>query len=82
MAREEDWVFMDWADMDKDGPLCAEQMLFIRALEAAADCSSLAGQDGSRYAVHAEMLSKKLDKFFYDEEKGAYIDTYASGGGM
>ena len=79
IGREEDWVFMDWADMDKDGPLCAEQMLFIRALEAAADCSSLAGQDGSRYAVHAERLSKKLDKFFYDEEKGAYIDTYASG---
>ena len=79
IGREEDWIFMDWADMDKDGPLCAEQMLFIRALEAAADCASLAGQDGSRYAAHAEMLSKKLDKFFYDEEKGAYIDTYASG---
>ena len=79
VGREEDWVFMDWADMDKDGPLCAEQMLFIRALEAAADCSSLAGQDGSRYAAHAERLSKKLDRFFYDEEKGAYIDTYASG---
>ena len=79
VGREEDWVFMDWADMDKDGPLCAEQMLFIRALEAAAGCASLAGQDGSRYAAHAERLSKKLDRFFYDEEKGAYIDTYASG---
>ncbi len=79
IGREEDWVFIDWADMDKDGPLCAEQMLFIRALEAAADCASLAGQDGSRYAAHAERLSKKLDNFFYDEEKGAYIDTYASG---
>lgn len=79
IGREEDWVFMDWADMDKDGPLCAEQMLFIRALEAAADCALLAGQDGSRYAAHAETLAKKLDAFFYDEEKGAYIDTYASG---
>ena len=47
---------------DPDMLARAEQMLFIRALEAAADCALLAGQDGSRYAAHAERLSKKLDR--------------------
>jgi len=27
VGRPGDWVFIDWADLDKDGPLCAEQML-------------------------------------------------------
>ncbi len=26
--KKKDWVYIDWADMDKDGPLCAEQMLY------------------------------------------------------
>ena len=80
VGREEDWVFMDWADMDKDGPLCAEQMLFIRALEAAARLR-FAGRAG-RQPVRSPCRDgwrKSWTGFFYDEEKGAYIDTYASG---
>lgn len=79
IGRDDDWVFMDWAELDKDGPLCGEQMLFIRALEAVAACAALANADGSRYASHAANLAQKLNRFFYDEELGAYVDTYASG---
>ena len=28
VGREGDWIFIDWADLDKEGVLCAEQMLF------------------------------------------------------
>lgn len=28
IGREGDWIFIDWADLDKEGALCAEQMLF------------------------------------------------------
>lgn len=28
IGKEKDWIYIDWADMDKDGPLCAEQMLY------------------------------------------------------
>ena len=28
VGRENDWIYIDWADMDKTGALCAEQMLF------------------------------------------------------
>ena len=79
LAGRKTWVFMDWADMDKDGPLCAEQMLFIRALETAADCASLASAGRQPVRSPCRKAVKKLDRFFYDEEKGAYIDTYASG---
>lgn len=78
-GREGDWVFIDWAEMDKEGALCAEQILFIKALETTALCANLIGLDGSEYRRQADAVREKLDAFFYDEEKGCYIDGYASG---
>lgn len=31
-GKEGDWVFIDWAEMDKTGALCGEQILWARAL--------------------------------------------------
>lgn len=73
------WIFIDWADMDKEYALCAEQMLLRRALEAMARLAASMGEDGSRYQEEADALAEKIDAFFWDEEKGAYIDSYASG---
>lgn len=73
------WIFIDWADMDKEYALCAEQMLLRRALEAMARLSDLMGEDGSHYQTQADALAEKIDKYFWDEEKGAYIDSFASG---
>lgn len=73
------WIFIDWADMDKDTCLCAEQMLLLRALEAMANLAELVGEDGSAYRAIFDDLHGKVDAFFWDEEKGAYIDSYASG---
>ena len=78
-GRENDWTFIDWADMDKEGALFAEQVLFIKALEAAARCAELSGEDGDLYTRQADEIRAKLDEFFYDGEKGCYIDGYASG---
>ncbi len=78
-GRKEDWVFVDWADMDKTGALSAEQMLFIKALEAAARCAQLSGCDGGEYARAARQVRAKLDEYFFDAEKGCYIDSYESG---
>ena len=73
------WIFIDWADMDKEYALCAEQMLLRRALESMARLSALMGEDGSRYQREADALARKIDEYFWDEEKGAYIDSFASG---
>lgn len=79
VGREQDWVFVDWADMDKVGALSAEQMLYIKALEAAARCAQLCGCAGDEYLRTAQDVRAKLDEYFFDEEKGCYIDSYESG---
>ena len=65
--------------MDKGGAMSAEQMLFIKALDATARCAEIAGEDGMQYASEAASVREKLDKFFFDEEKGCYIDCYETG---
>ena len=76
----DDWVFIDWHNpLDKTGALCAEQMLYLKALETGAKCAALLGEDGSRYHALADSLRGKIDRFFWNEEKGAYIDSYESG---
>lgn len=74
-----DWIFIDWADMDKTGAVCAEQMLFVKSLEAMAECSKLIGEDDSIYLMHAKEVRKKIDEFYWNEELGVYIDSYESG---
>nr|MDD6334890.1 alpha-rhamnosidase [bacterium] len=79
IGQEGDWVFVDWSDMDKTGAVCAEQMLLARALEAMASLCTLCGEDGRAYAARAAELRGKIDAFFWREDKGAYIDSFASG---
>lgn len=75
-----DWVFIDWADMDKDGALCAEQLLFSEAYRVMSCMARVAGADGEdEFAAKHRELAEKIDRFFWREELGAYIDTYESG---
>ena len=77
VGRKQDWVFIDWADFDRDGPLCAEQMLF------AASCRAMAmfapESEKQKYLSLYDGLLEKIDRFFWDEEKQAYIDSFQSG---
>ena len=73
------WIFVDWAEMDKEYAVCAEQILLRRALESMARLAEMCGADGARYQAEADALAGKIDEYFWDEEKGAYIDSYASG---
>ena len=79
VGRENDWIYIDWADMDKDGPLCAEQMLYAACFRVMAEISEQLGKDGSAYRQDYEKLTASIEKFFWDEEKGAYIDSFTSG---
>lgn len=78
-GKEGDWVFVDWSEIDKEGAVCAEQMLYVHTLRVMAELSALLGQDGTAYARKAEEMARKVDAFYWDEEKGGYIDSYASG---
>ena len=74
-----DWVFMDWTEMDKDGAVCAEQILLWRASQTMAEMAKLCGLDGSEYLARAEKLYTLIQERFWDEEKHAFIDTVESG---
>lgn len=78
-AQDKDWVYIDWADMDKDGPLCAEQMLYAASLRTMAEISEILGKSGTGYRQEFERLKQRIEEFYWDGEKGAYIDSFTSG---
>ena len=77
--RAGDWVFIDWAPMDKSGALCAEQILYAYALECYDRICQLTGQDSESAKEEAETVKAKIFQKFYDKEKKAFIDSYESG---
>ncbi len=79
VGKPGDWTFIDWSEIDKTGAVCAEQMLYIRALRAMAHLADLAGECGVAYREKAENLVSLVNSFYWDSEKGAYIDSYESG---
>jgi len=76
-----DWVFIDWADMDKQGALCCLQMLYCKALEAMAACSALVENTANqkRYAELAAGVRAKINALFWNEELGAYVTNLVDG---
>ncbi len=78
-GREGDWIFVDWADLDKEGCLCAEQVLLAYSLRSVLECARALGRDASVYGKHLEKLSGNITRYFWDEEQGGFIDSYESG---
>jgi len=76
---EGDWVFVDWADMDKTGAVCAEQFLFAESYRVMADIAALVGQNGEEFRYKYDALRERIDRFYWREHLGAYIDSYESG---
>lgn len=77
--RQGDWIFIDWSDMDKDGPICAEQILLWRTHTAMAQLSDVVGEPNSECRRRADVLKEKIMKDFWREERGAFIDCAVSG---
>lgn len=78
-ARHGDWIFIDWSDMDKGGPLCAEQILLWQCRKAMAALAEICGLDSSKYLKDAETLKKKIMRDYWREDRGAFIDCYTTG---
>ncbi len=79
VKKNNDWIFVDWSDIDKDGAVCAEQMLYIAANQTMVELSKLVGASPAVYEEKRNKLTELTNKFFWKEEKGAYIDCYESG---
>lgn len=76
---DDDWIFIDWASIDKIGAVCAEQMLLLKSLECFVVCSELLGIECGRYKSEFKILRDQIDKFYWNDEKGAFIDSFESG---
>ncbi len=74
-----DWIFIDWTDMDKTDPLCAEQMLYIQANRAMAKLAALLKKTGTDYEAKAQNLIATVNCLYWDAEKGGFIDSFTSG---
>lgn len=79
VGRENDWIYIDWVDMDKTGALCAEQMLFAACWQTMAKVSAALGEENPEYMEKYEKLIGQIRKFYWDQEKGAFIDSFESG---
>jgi len=76
---EGDWTFIDWSDIDKTGAVCAEQMLLITAYKYMSKIAESIGLDGKLYSNKCKALKDKVNKYYWNSEKGAFIDSYQSG---
>lgn len=79
VGRKGDWIYIDWAQMDKSGPFSAIQILYAKTLKTMAEFAKLLGKDAEIYETTYKELVPKIQKYFWDEEKHAFIDTFASG---
>ena len=79
IGRETDWVFVDWANFDKKGALFAEQILFWKSYKTMAEVAKLLDEPYEEYLTLADNLYKSINEYFWNDEKGAFIDGYESG---
>lgn len=79
VGKYADWIFIDWSKIDKTGAVCAEQMLYIAANRAMAKISEVCGRDGAKYKAKADELTARVNEFYWNGEKGAFIDSFRSG---
>lgn len=78
-GKDGDWVFIDWADMDKTGALCGEQILWAKALECYARLKEVLHEPVPELLERAHTLQEKVLEKYFDNELGGFIDSWESG---
>lgn len=79
VKRDGDWIFIDWSEMDKEGILCAEQILLWNAHQVMGRLAELMGEDSSVYGASAAQLKENIMEDFWEEERGLFYDDKADG---
>lgn len=81
VGRDKDWTFIDWAELDKDGPFGGEQMLYYAALKVMAWAAGLLGDGRTAdcYREQARTLLEQIQAYFWSAERGAFVDSFTSG---
>ncbi len=80
-TRPGDWVFIDWSEVEKAGYNSCVQMLYVMALDAAAELYALL--DGAGQArmlrTQARTLRKRCNAAFWSTKDQCYVDNVQNG---
>ena len=68
---ENDWVFVDWSNLDNRGEVCVEQMLLYKSIEAVRELSILVDKHGNIeiYDKYLEIYKAEIEKYYDDSIK-------------
>ncbi|BBI34100.1 alpha-L-rhamnosidase-related protein [Cohnella abietis] len=77
----DDWIFVDWGEMDNRGEVCFEQILFCRSLNVASDFATLFhdNENASSFRVRAQQLHESILHVFWDEKAGGLVHSRHDG---
>jgi len=78
VKKSNDWIFIDWGVLDKDGAHCAEQILLWQTYNAMKELSAVMGEP-DEYSEKADKLKAKINADYWDPKKGSFIDSFSSG---
>lgn len=80
-GRENDWVFIDWANIDKgsDKIISEEQILLVKCYESMIVIYDALEMETQNLKESLATLSRNIRKYFWDEGQGAFIDSYSTG---
>lgn len=78
-GRKNDWIFVDWSEIDKEGTVAAEQALLIEVYKTMITCGSVLDKPIGKYQVLHDQLLGNFIEYFWSSQKGAFIDSYESG---
>jgi hypothetical protein len=75
------WVFVDWAETDKQGQVTALNALYVAALGVAADLARLVEHERAAHGYDQlrQRVSAAINHHLWDEERGVYADARRDG---
>ena len=76
-----DWVFIDWAPIEKSGEVSFEQLLLSRSLEVMSRCAGLVNDRESedKYGKLSVDLKQKIIGTFWSGQRNAFLHTRNNG---
>ena len=77
----DDWVFIDWAPIEKDGEISFQQLLLARSLEAMALSAEIANDKvfAERCKKQSETIRQQIVDVFWSDERGAFLHKRKDG---
>lgn len=75
------WVFLDWADLYKDGFSCLFNLVYLQTLKTVAEISRILNKTAKEkfYLGMAEELETRIKKVFWDRKEKVFWDGYDTG---